>query len=246
MAADLVRRRVDVIVTTGGLAAARAAKAATTTVPIVFQFGSDPVALGLVESLNRPGGNITDVSVLSGTLAAKRLEVLHEAVPTATTIGFLVDPTNPDTGRMEEMEIAARTLGVNLLIVNASSPSEIEAAFGTLAQRQVGALIADASAFYFVQGEQLAGLAARYALPAIYHAHEISRAGGFMSYGASFFDAWRLAGTYAARILKGAKPGDLPVQQSTKVELAINLKTAKALGLTIPLPLLGRADEVIE
>jgi putative ABC transport system substrate-binding protein len=246
LAADLVQRRVDVIVTTAGAASALAAKAATTTIPIVFQLGSDPVREGLVASLNRPGGNVTGAAFLAVQLIEKRLEVLHETVPAATAIAYLLNPNTPDDGRTALAEAAARTLAVRLLALNATDASEIDAAFAALARQRIGALLVDSDPLFFSQRDQLAALAAHHGVPAIYHAREIVAAGGLMSYGANIDDAYRLAGVYAGRILKGEKAADLPVQQSAKVELVLNLKTAKTLGLTFPLTLLGRADEVIE
>jgi putative ABC transport system substrate-binding protein len=246
LAADLVGHRVAVIVTTAGAAAALAARGATSTIPIVFQLGSDPVRLGLVASFNRPGGNITGVSFLTGALTAKRLELLHEAAPAATTIGYLFNPNGPDDGRRGQAEAAAHTLGVRMLILNVTAPSEIEAAFATVIEQRVGALLVDSDPLFAGQRRQLAALAARYGMPAIYHIRETVEAGGLMSYGANASDAYRLAGAYVGRILRGEKPADLPVQQSAEVELAINLGAAKALGLAFPLSLLGRADEVIE
>jgi putative ABC transport system substrate-binding protein len=246
-AAELVRRRVAVIATTAGAGAALAAKSATTSIPIVFQTGADPVELGLVGSFSHPGGNVTGVAMLTVALISKRLELLHEIVRHAVAIGFLVNPAYPKVEeQIREAQNAARKLGLQLVIENASSPNEIEVAFGNFASQQVQAVLVDTDPLFFVRRDQLAALATRYTLPAIYHAHEIAEAGGLMSYGSHFADAYRLAGSYAGRILKGDMPSDLPVQQVTKVELVINLKTAKALGLTIPLNLLGRADEVIE
>jgi len=247
MAAELADRRVAVIVTTAGVAPALAAKAVTTTIPIVFQLGADPVEFGLVSSFNRPGGNITGATFLTQALIAKRLEVLREAVPSATSIGYLVNPTSPQTVViLREAENAARILEVRLVILNASIPSEIEAAFTALAAQRIGALCVDTDAFFTLHGAEIAALAARYTVPAIFGFRARVEAGGLMSYGTDISDAYRLAGAYAGRILKGEKPGDLPVQQSTKVELTINLKTAKALGLTFPQSILLRADEVIE
>jgi putative tryptophan/tyrosine transport system substrate-binding protein len=246
MATDLVRRRVDVIVTTASPAAALAAKAATTMIPIVFQTGADPVELGLVASLNRPGGNVTGVSMLAESLTAKRVGLLRELVPAAMTIAYLVNPITPDDGHIREAEMAARVLGVHLLVLSATSQGEIEAAFATLVQQRIGALLVDSDALFFAQRDQLVALSAHHALPAIYHAHEITKAGGLMSYGPNFSAAFRLTGNYAGRILKGEKPADLPVQQSTRIELVINMRTAKTLGLTIPETLLATADEVIE
>ncbi len=247
LAADLVRRRVDVIVTTAGTSSALAAKFATATIPIVFQTGGDPVEAGLVANLNRPGGNITGATFLSALLTPKRLELLHELVPTITQIGYLVNPTNPLTkSHISKTETAARVLGVRLVIQSASAPSEIGAAFAMLVGQSIGALLVDDDPLFFNQRDQVATLAAAHAVPATYNSREIVEAGGLMSYGANFADVYRLAGSYAGRILKGEKPGDLPVQQSNKIELVINLKTAKALGLTIPETLLATADEVIQ
>ena len=248
LAADLVSRRVDVVVTTAGTSSALAAKFATAAIPIVFQIGEDPVEAGLVANLNRPGGNVTGATFNSGPLTEKRLEQLHELVPATTQIGYLVNPTNIlAKAQISALETAARVLGVQLVIQSASSPSEIEAALMILVGQGIGALLVDNDALFFNQRDQLASLVARHAIPAIYHSRENVEAGGLMSYGASFADAYRLAGTYAGRVLKGEKPGDLPVQQvTTKVELVLNMKTARALGLTFPVTLLGRADEVIE
>ncbi len=246
LVADFVARRVAVIVTVAGAPSAMAAKAATSTIPIVFQLASDPVALGLVASLNRPGGNITGATFLASPLIAKRLELLHEAVPAATTIAYLVNPNTPNDGRTTDAEAAARVLGVRLLTLDARNASEIEAAFATIAQQRIGALLTDADSLFFGRVDQLVALAARYAVPAIYYGREFVVAGGLMSYGSDAKESYHLAGVYAGRILKGEKPADLPVQQATKVELTINMKTAKALGLTFPRTLLGRADEVIE
>jgi putative ABC transport system substrate-binding protein len=247
LAADLVRRQVSVIVAAPPIASAVAAKAATSKIPIVFATGFDPVEFGLVESLNRPGGNVTGVTFLIQTLIGKRLELLHEMAPAAKVIGFLVNPTTPtfDT-QIKEAEIAARVLEVQLVIQKATTPSEIDTAFSILLEQRIGAFLAGADTLFAVQGRQLSALADRNAIPAIYTIRDVVDAGGLMSYGASLDDAFRLVGTYAGRILKGGKPSDLPVQQSTKVELILNLKTAKALGLTVPLSLRARADEVIE
>jgi putative ABC transport system substrate-binding protein len=246
LAADLVTRQVAVIATGGGDPAALAAKAATATIPIVFNSGTDPVTLGLVASLNRPAGNATGVSMLSSMLLAKQLELLREVVPTAVTISFLVNPNNPNTEeRTTEMQEAVRAVGQRLHVVTASVEAELEPAFATI-ERRAGALIVPADPFFANQRDHLIALADRYALPASYPFREDAVAGGLMSYGPTRADVFRLVGIYTGRILKGAKPADLPVQQSTKVELVINLKTAKTLGLTFPLPLLGRADEVIE
>jgi putative tryptophan/tyrosine transport system substrate-binding protein len=247
LAADLVQRRVDVIVATANPGAALAAKAATTTIPIVFQIGNDPVALGLVASMSRPGRNITGASFLVQELVAKRVELLHQIVPTATTIGFLVNPTMSGIEtQIREAETAARTLGVHLMISNATSPGEIEPAFMALVGQGISALMSGSDSLLFEQNAQIIALAARHAIPTIYSYGEIVNAGGLISYGSIASDAFRLAGVYAGRVLNGEKPAELPVQESTKVELALNMKTAKALGLTIPLSLLGRADNVIE
>jgi putative ABC transport system substrate-binding protein len=247
LAADYVRRRVAVIVATAGVVPALAAKSATTTIPIVFAFGGDPVERGLVASLNRPGGSVTGATFLTRELRGKRLEMMHEMVPAVTSIGYLVDPTSPTVEtKKRDAEIAARVLGLRLVILNASTPSEIDTAFTVLVEQRIGALLVDSDALFHNQGAQLGSLAARHAMPAIYPFRQVVEAGGLMSYGASFSDAFRLAGTYTGRILKGEKPADLPVHQSTRIETVLNLKTAKALGLTIPETLLATADEVIQ
>jgi putative ABC transport system substrate-binding protein len=246
LAADLVRRQVAVIYA-GDSAPAVAAKAATTTIPIVFRVGGDPVQLGLVASLNRPGGNITGVSRLTTATGAIRLQVLHEAIPKATVMGLLVNPTNPNAEPdTREAQEAARKLGLELHVVGASNAQEIDTAFATLAQRHAQALVIDGDGLFGNRRQQLVVLTSRHALPAIYGGRDFPDAGGLMSYGTSLLDAERLGGVYVGRILKGDKPPDLPVQQSVKVELIINLIAAKALGVTFPLTLLGRADEVIE
>ena len=245
MAAELVRRQVTVIVanTPGNLAA----KAATATIPIVFTTGGDPVPIGLVASLARPGGNVTGVTQLGVEVAPKRLELAHELVPTATIIAALVNPTNPiDETQSRDLQAAARTLGVQLHVLHASTERDLDAVFGTLAQLRASALVIGADAFFVDQHEQLAALALHYGIPAVYQFREFAAAGGLMSYGQSNSDIYRIAGVYTGRILKGEKPSDLSVQQITKVELIINLKTAKALGITVPPSLLARADEVIE
>ena len=245
LAADLVQRRVSVIVANGP--AAMAAKAATTTIPIVFVVGFDPVKLGLVASLARPGGNLTGVSLLNAELAQKRLALLHELVPTATIIALLVNPTNPNAETLsQDTQAAARTLGLELHVLHASSERDFDAAFATLVRERAGALVIGTDGFFVGQSERLAALAVRHAVPAIFQSREFAAAGGLMSYAGSDTDANRLMGVYTGRILKGEKPADLPVQQSTKVELIINLKTAKALGLTVPLIMQMTADEVIE
>jgi putative ABC transport system substrate-binding protein len=248
MAADLVQRRVSVIVAIDGTAAALAAKAATSTIPIVFIVGADPVELGLVASLGRPGGNITGVGALAVGTAAKRLQLLHELVPAAAGIAFLRNPTNPYFSALEtrELQAAATVLGVRLLLLNASSPHEIEVAFANLVAQRAGAFLLGTDPFFMTARDQLVALANRHTVPAIYPFREDAAAGGLVSYGASNRDAFRLVGGYTGRILSGDRPADLPVQQVTRIEMAINLKTANALGLTVPLPLLARADEVIE
>ena len=245
LAADLVRRQVSVIA--ANTPATPAAKAATTAIPIVFLTSTDPVAAGLVASLNRPGGNLTGVALLNVDIGSKRLELLHELVPAASVVALLSNPTNPNSERQSRiMQAAARTLGLQLHVLHASTECDFDAAFATLTQLRAGAVIIGADAFFINQSEQLGALALRHAVPAISFYREFVAAGGMMSYGGDLIDAYRLMGVYGGRILKGEKPADLPVQQSTKVELIINLKTAKALGLTVPLPLLARADEVIE
>jgi putative ABC transport system substrate-binding protein len=245
MAADLVRRQVAVIFadTPGVLAA----KAATTTVPIVFAIAGDPVAIGLVASMNHPGGNLTGQTSLNVEVGPKRLELLHEMVPAATILALLVNPTNPNAQAIaSDAHSAAGALGFELHVLHASTEREFDAVFASLVQLRAGGLVISTDPFFTNQGEQLGALALRNAMPAIYQYPEFAAAGGLMSYGGSIADNFRLLGTYAGRILKGEKPADLPVQQSTKVELIINLKTAKALGINVPITLLGRADEVIE
>lgn len=246
MAAALVRRNVAVIVAISP-PAALAAKAATTTVPIVFSVGIDPVASGLVASFNRPEGNATGVYILTESLEAKRLELLHEAVPSATVIGVLANPNRSATEtQLKELEKAARALGIELMVLRASSESDIDAAFAAAVERRIGALLVTSDPFVFAQRDRIVGLAARHSIPTIYFFPEFVRAGGLMSYGTSLSEAQRLVGIYTGRILKGEKPTSLPVEQSTKVELVINMKTAKALGITFPVTILGRANEVIE
>jgi putative ABC transport system substrate-binding protein len=245
LAADLVGRKVDVIVSFGG-PAPRAAKAASQTIPIVFAIGGDPVAIGLVASLARPGGNVTGVSWLGGELTSKRLELVSELVPHARAIALLVNPDNPQTSMVQAMQEAAHAKGIQLPVLNARSESEIDAAFASLAQNGADALVVTAEPFINSRRQQIVALAARHAVPAIYGIREYVTAGGLISYGASLTAAYRLVGIYVGRILKGAKPADLPVQQSTNFELVVNLKTAKTLGLTVPPSVLSRADEVVE
>jgi ABC-type uncharacterized transport system substrate-binding protein len=246
LAADLVTQRVAVI-TGANVAAALAAKALDTTIPIVFAISIDPVEVGLVASLNRPGGNITGATTLSAELGLKRLQLLHEVIPRASKVAFLVNPTAPiDESLTRDMQEGAHTLGLQLHVLRASTEQDFDIVFANLSRVQASALVISADPFFNSRTERLAQLASSYAVPAIFSHREFVEAGGLMSYGGSFTDAYRLAGIYTGRILNGEKPADLPVQQATKVELFINLKAAKALGLTIPLSLLGRADEVIE
>jgi putative ABC transport system substrate-binding protein len=245
MAADLVKRQVAVIVT--NTPAGLAAKAATTTIPIVFASGADPVKLGLVASLNRPGGNVTGVSFFANDLEAKRLGLLHELIPQATVVAALANPSFPDTAdRLRELQEAAPTLGKQIQVVNAATASEIDAAFASFAQRRPDALIVVTDPFMTARRYQLTALAMRHALPAIYAEREHVLAGGLMSYSTSITEAYHLKGVYTGRVLKGAKPADLPVVRPTRIDLVINLATAKALGLEVPPMLLARADEVIE
>jgi putative tryptophan/tyrosine transport system substrate-binding protein len=247
MAADLVRRQVTVIAA-GGRLAAQAAKAATTTIPIVFNGGFDPVANGLIASLNRPGGNLTGVTTLGTEVGPKRLELLHELVPTATSIALLVNPaTRAAETQTRDMQEAARSLGLELQILHASAERDFDSVFSTLLQQRAGGLVISNSGLFLNRSEQLAALAIRHAVPTIFEFREFAAAGGLMSYGGDTnTTGYSQVGIYTGRILKGEKPADLPVQQATKVELVINMRTAKALGLTIPITLLGRADEVIE
>jgi putative tryptophan/tyrosine transport system substrate-binding protein len=247
LAADLVQRRVAVIIAIGSVRSSLAAKAATATIPIVFGFGSDPVELGLVDSFSHPGRNITAVTLISRELLTKRLDLLRKLVPGATAIGLLVNPDNPNTApSVREMETLARANGWVLHVVEARTASDLDGAFTALAHRQSSVVLHTTDAFFTSQGSRIAALASRYAIPAMYTVRETVLAGGLMSYAASNAVYYREVGIYAGRILKGEKPADLPVQQPTKFELVINLKTAKALGLTIPETLLATADEVIQ
>jgi putative ABC transport system substrate-binding protein len=248
LAAELVRLPVNVIVCAGSTPAAIAAKAASTTVPIVFYGGADPVSTGLVANLSRPGGNITGVTTLNVELAAKRLELLHELVPTATIIAALINPTNPVIAETEtkDLQAAARTLGLRLHVLHASSEQEIETAFMTLVQLRAAALVIGPDAMFNSRSERLAVLTLGHRVPAIYQFREFVLSGGLASFGTTVADTYRPLGVYTGRILKGEKAADLPLQQATKLRLIINMKTANALGITVPLPLVGLADEVIE
>jgi putative tryptophan/tyrosine transport system substrate-binding protein len=247
MAAEFVRRPVTVLTTTGGEPSALAAKAATSTIPIVFAIGGDPIKQGLVASYNRPGGNATGVSLLTSPVEPKRIGMLHELVPQATTIGFLLNPNLPQSpSQIADVQEAARTLNLQVHILPASTDQEIESAFDSVARQRIQALAVGADPFFDTRREKLVALAARHAVPAMYHFREFAATGGLVSYGISASDAYRQVGVYTGRVLKGVKPADLPVVQSIKFELVINLKTAKALGLTVPPTLLAIADEVIE
>jgi putative tryptophan/tyrosine transport system substrate-binding protein len=248
LAAELVRRPVAVIAASGGPAVAIAAKAATTTTPIVFAVGEDPVRLGLVKSLAQPGGNLTGVNFLNIELTAKRLELLRELVPAAARVGVLVNPANPAStqGTLRDLEPAARTIGMEVQIFNAGTSREIDAVFAAVARERIDALLVGQEAFFSSRRLQLANMAARHALPIISAARDITEAGGLMSYGTNILDVYRQMAVYTGRILKGAKPADLPVEQSAKFELIINAQTARMLGITVPPTLLATADEVIE
>jgi putative tryptophan/tyrosine transport system substrate-binding protein len=247
LAAELVHRQVAVIVAAGGSPSAVAAKEATATIPIVFGVAVDPVEVGLVASLTRPGGNLTGVANLNVEVGPKRLELLHELLPTATIIAVLENPTSPTAEPFSRaLQPAARALGLQLHILHASTDRDFDTVFATLVQLRADALVISPDTFFNTRSEQLAALALQHAVPAIYQYRPFVAGGGLMSYGSDQTEYYRLVGIYTGKILKGEKPADLPVVQSTKVELIINLKTAKALGITVPLPLLGRADEVIE
>ena len=247
LAGDLVGRKVTVIAATT-TQAALAAKAATATIPVVFEMAGDPVQLGIIAALNRPGGNVAGVTNLNIEVTPKRLELLHEVIPTATTFALLINPSNPTLAELTTRDIrsSARTLGVQLHVVSATTDNEIDDAFASLTNLRAGGLVIGGDQFFSSRIERLASLAVRYAVPAIYLWREFAVAGGLMSYGSQTMDAYRLTGIYVGRVLNGEKPADLPVQQATKLELYINLKTAKTLGITIPLSLSGRADVLIE
>ena len=247
LAADLVLRQVAVIATAGATAAALAAKAATSTIPIVFAIGADPVKFGLVASLSRPGGNVTGVSFLANMLVAKQLELLRDLVPTVTAIGLLVNPNNPNAeSDTKQVQVAAHSLGRQIHVVHASTERDLDAAFASLLQQRTAALLVFPDALFMSRREQIVAFAARHTAPAIYSNRNYAEVGGLMSYGVNQMWVYRQAGIYTGRILKGAKPADLPVEQPTKFELVINMKTAKALGLKIPQSILLRADQLIE
>ncbi len=247
LAADLVRRNVNVITAVGGPASNLAAKRATATIPVVFNTGADPVEVGLVANVRRPGGNVTGITFFAEELGGKALGLLHELVPRVKTIGLMVNPGNPEAPRSTANTVAAaRNLGLAMGIVNAGTPSEIEKAFETMVERKVGGLLVGADAFYGGRIPELVSLATRHKMPTMFSRREFAEAGGLMSYGTSVIDAYRQTGIYVARILKGDKPGELPVMQATKFEFVINLKTAKALGIDVPMAFSAGADEIIE
>jgi putative tryptophan/tyrosine transport system substrate-binding protein len=247
IAADFVQRRVTVIVTLGGTPAAQAAKAATSTIPIVFAIGTDPVAAGLVASFNRPGGNLTGLAVLTVGLAGKRLELLRDLLPEIRTVALLTNRSSPASNPLiSEMQTAATALGVQVLAIDAQTESDLNAAFENFASLRADALVIGGDQFHLSRRDQIVALAARHKIPTAYAIRDYVNVGGLMSYGASITDAYRQVGIYAGRILKGEKPADLPVKQPTKFELVLNLKTAKALGVTVPSSILTRADEIVE
>jgi len=248
MAADLVGRKVAVLVSAGGTPSALAAKTATATIPIIFALAANPITIGLVPRLNQPGGNVTGIANQNVEIGPKRLEVLRELLPKATTVGILVNPTSRSAADLflHDIEPAARAMGMRLHILQASTDADLESAFASLPQLHVDALLVSPDVFFNTRSEQLAALSLHHKTPSIYQYRRFAAAGGLVSYGSDETESYRLIGLYAGRILKGDKPGDLPVQQATKVELIINLKTAKTLGITVPLALLGRADEIIE
>jgi putative tryptophan/tyrosine transport system substrate-binding protein len=246
LAEDLVGRQVTVIVAPGGAPAALAAKSATTTIPIVFEMGADPIAMGLVGSLNRPGGNLTGVSSLNVEVTPKRLEILREVAPTATVVAVLINPTSPTADSQMNLQAAAHALGLQLHVLHASAVRDFDTVFAAMLEQRAAGLVVASDGFFATHSEQLAALTVRHAVPAIHQSRDFSIAGGLMSYGGNFVESHRQTGVYVGRILRGENPAELPVQLVTKVELFINLKAAKTLGVTVPLPLLGRADEVIE
>jgi putative ABC transport system substrate-binding protein len=248
LAAELVGRKVAVLATPGSLAAALAAKKATTTIPVVFETGADPIVAGLVDNLRKPGGNITGVTSLNAAVGAKRLELLHELVPSRRTFALLVNPSNPKNAEetTADLTAAAKTLGCELQVLRASTETEIEQAFAGLSKGQAGGLVIANETFFANRSEFIAALAGRYSVPTVHQSPEFARAGGLMSYGGSVIESHGQAGAYVGRILKGEKPGDLPVVQVTKVQMIINMKAAKALGVDVPLSMTGRADEMIE
>jgi putative tryptophan/tyrosine transport system substrate-binding protein len=247
LVADLVRRQVAVLAATGGQPSPQVAKAATQTIPIVFTTNGDPVREGLVASFNRPGGNLTGATIFGSAAVTKRLQLLHELLPKVTVIGFLTNPDNPNAAfELSALQEAARPLGTGIVVLNASSESELDAAFAMMAQRQVGALLGASDTFLFGQRDRIVSLAAHHRIPAIYYLREFAEAGGLMAYGNNIPIMYRVVGIYVGRILKGEKPGDLPVQEATKFELLINLKTAKALGIEVPISMQLLADELIE
>ena len=246
LAAELVHRQVSVIFA-ASTQSALAAKAATTTIPVVFEVGANPIRLGLVATLNRPGGNLTGVTQLNEEVALKRLELLHELLPTAHVIGLLINPIHPNVeNQSNDFLSAAQKLGLELHVLEARTERDFDAVFANLMQLRAGGLVIGSDSLFIARQEQLAALTVRHAVPAVFESRMFVAAGGLMSYGGSLTDSYRLAGVYAARILKGERPSELPVQQGIKIELVLNLKTAKKLGIAVPIPLLGRADEVIE